>query len=342
MPEKIIHDKGTEVPLLHQWDDRWADKPYRYSNGGSNTIASSGCGPTSFAMIARWYGIELLPPEACDFAAESGFHISGATAYGFFAAAAEHWSFSMEHSTSKESVLEALRKGYPVIASHGPGMFTNNEHFIVYAKLVDGDGLIVNDPNQGYGPNKNGDKFVFNLNEVLNDGGVSDWFIPTKNHTGCQPIESGQSKAGEKSADTSYRNKSGDGGFRVRPVGKNTVKITKLPERKCFAEPIYPDYVTISDTVPKWVLDATTGNENAKAAQNAGESIPNGDAPEKAPNGMNYYENDIKYLIENRQMSREQALEVLSKDKKYTQKVKRNQDGTFSVVKEEDKKSENN
>lgn len=129
--------------------------------------------------------------------------------------------------------------------------------------------------------------------------------------------------------------RSSDQGFRVRPIGPETVRITKLPENKCFAEPIYPDYITVSDTVPKWVLDAITSNENNKSAQSSGENIPDGDAPEKAPNGIRYFENDIKYLIETNKMTREQAIETLSKDKKYTQKVKRNQDGTFSIEKEE-------
>ena len=335
MADNIV-TQNNDVPLLHQWDDRWSSEIYRYSDGsGGSSIAASACGPTCFAMIARWYSVPIFPPEACDYATEIGCHVSGGTQHDFFEKAAEHWSFSMEAVHDKESVIDALKKGYPVIAAHGAGMFTSRGHFIVYAKLSGADGLIVNDPNQGCGPNRNGDNYVFNLEEVLNDGNVSDWFIPTKNHNGCQPLMADQSAKGEKTADGSYRNQSGDQGFRVTPVGPETVRITKLPERKCYAEPIYPDYITVSDTVPKWVLDATTGNENSKLAQASGENIPNGDAPEKAPNGMNYSENDIKHLIESTGVKREQAIETLSKDTKYTREVKRNKDGTFTVKKSE-------
>lgn len=48
--------------------------------------------------------------------------------------------------------------------------------------------------------------------------------------------------------------KSSDGGFRYIEHGK-TVTIIKLPDNKTFCEPIYPDFVTVSDTVPQWVLD---------------------------------------------------------------------------------------
>ena len=125
--------------------------------------------------------------------------------------------------------------------------------------------------------------------------------------------------------------RSSDGGFRVKHVGDETVRITKLPEGKCFAEPIYPDYITVSDTVPKWVLDKVVDEQNQQIAAAGGEQIPNGDAPEKAPNGMNYFENDIKYLMENSEMTRKQAIGVLSKEEKYTRKLTKNDNGTFAV-----------
>ena len=135
--------------------------------------------------------------------------------------------------------------------------------------------------------------------------------------------------------------KSSDKGFRIIPVGSNMVRIIKLPEKKCYAEPIYPDYVTISDTVPKWVLDATTGYENQQLAEAQGEKISNGDAPEKAPNGTNYQENDIKYLIEHNGITREEAIKILEKDDKYTRKIKWNTDGTYNID-QTDKKESNN
>lgn len=91
-------------------------------------------------------------------------------------------------------------------------------------------------------------------------------------------------------------------------------------------------------TSTKWENKAKKQQEEEKKKN----TIKNGDAPEKAPNGMNYSENDIKYLMENNDgMTREQAVESLSKDKRYTQKVKDNGDGTFEKI-DDSKKTDDN
>lgn len=56
---------------------------------------------------------------------------------------------------------------------------------------------------------------------------------------------------------TSTGARSSDGGFRIIPIGGDMVRIIKLPEGKTFCEPIYPDLVTVEDTVPEWVLKNT-------------------------------------------------------------------------------------
>lgn len=57
-------------------------------------------------------------------------------------------------------------------------------------------------------------------------------------------------------------------GFEVKAAGKDTVKITKLPKGKTSpCEPIYPDLVTVSDTVPQWILDATIVAVNKQAEE---------------------------------------------------------------------------
>lgn len=121
---------------------------------------------------------------------------------------------------------------------------------------------------------------------------------------------------------------SSDGGFEV----KGTMVI-KLPKNKTFAEPIYPDFVTINDTVPAWVLDAMNSVKGEETKDHAGEIIKDGDAKETAPNGMHYSEEDIKNLMSNnKDMTREAAIAQLAKTDKYTRRVKANGDGTFTIV----------
>lgn len=121
---------------------------------------------------------------------------------------------------------------------------------------------------------------------------------------------------------------SSDGGFEVRGT-----MVIKLPKNKTFAEPIYPDFVTINDTVPAWVLDAMNSVKGEETKDHAGEIIKDGDAKETAPNGMHYSEADIKSLMDNNKgMTREAAIAQLAKTDKYTRRVKYNGDGTFTII----------
>lgn len=134
---------SINVPLLKQWDERWANISY-----GDSTIARSGCGPTSFAMIARAYNIDIFPPDAADFAVANGYYPSdGGTSWGFFAAAGGRFGIPMHQTSEPEEVLQALKRGIPCIGSHGPGEFTESGHFIVYAYVTNDNQVMVNDPN---------------------------------------------------------------------------------------------------------------------------------------------------------------------------------------------------
>ena len=104
---------GTGVPFLTQYDPRWADKPYPYVGGGSNTIANSGCGPTAFTMIARWYGHDVFPDKVAEWGGPK-YHTKDGTSVDFYAAAAANWNFAME-SGDQSAAMKALMKGYPVI-----------------------------------------------------------------------------------------------------------------------------------------------------------------------------------------------------------------------------------
>jgi hypothetical protein len=259
---------GSGVPLLKQYDSRWADSSY-----GDGTIATSACGPTSFAMIARWYGKDITPVDAADWAQANGMHGSDGTAHSFPSAAAENWGFSMTQTGDIDDIKKALSDGFPCMGAHGPGMFTNAGHYIVYAKLVDGDKLIVNDPNSPNGPNKASDDYQFSFDEVMADNnrtGFIAWY-PTTSHDGIKPLM-------ELQSDATHGNDPGNGSGPKNPGANDSqykdckfryhgefVTITYLPEKKTYAEPIYPDLVTVSDYVPKWALDKTIEAQNDAA-----------------------------------------------------------------------------
>lgn len=106
-----------------------------------------------------------------------------------------------------------------------------------------------------------------------------------------------------------------DSGTKIEEMGEY-VTITKLPENKNYAEPIYPDYVTVSDTVPAWVLSEVQSAEQVADKKSQGKD---GDASETAPNGRHYFEADIKAIMDkDSSITREKAIEQLSKQEEYT------------------------
>lgn len=135
---------STQVPLLKQWDEKWGDYPY-----GTSTLAASGCGPTCFAMIAQYYGINITPPQAADFAIINSFYPTPeGTHWGFFAAAGDFFGIPIYQTTNPNEVHAALQQGIPCIGAHGAGEFTQSGHFIVYAYINTDNEVMVNDPNR--------------------------------------------------------------------------------------------------------------------------------------------------------------------------------------------------
>ena len=88
-------------------------------------------------------------------------------------------------------------------------------------------------------------------------------------------------------------------GFDIQPVGKDTVKVTKLPKGLTECEPVYPDLIMISDFLPKWALDAAAevtnvgddsmiqwGKSNNKTPSSSGnDSSPGGAGNDSSPGG---------------------------------------------------------
>lgn len=176
----------------------------------------------------------------------------------------------------------------------------------------------------------NGSQYFQNCVQFINTYGLLKYDDPNAANLTIDPSIAAKfgARAGGGGGSASKAAASSDGGFEV----KGTMVI-KLPKNKTFAEPIYPDFVTINDTVPAWVLDAMNSVKGEETKDHAGEIIKDGDAKETAPNGMHYSEADIKDLMDNTKgMTREAAIAQLAKTDKYTRKVTANGDGTFTIV----------
>lgn len=139
---------GMQIPHYLQTD--YGNIPY-----GGGSIASSGCGPTSFAMVASYLtGKTITPVDAVSWCGNSYYKPGVGTYWSYFAAAASHSGCgSVTQTSDPNAVLKALSQGRPVISSQGPGLFTRGGHFIVLRGLTSSGKVLVNDPNDSQSKN---------------------------------------------------------------------------------------------------------------------------------------------------------------------------------------------
>lgn len=133
-----------------QYDSKWKKVVYTQNNtyNKSQTIGSSGCGPTSMSdIVATWWDKSITPVEMCALAVKEGFRTKNSgTAWGFYKYVAQKYRASNFIQTSSYATAEkAVYDGAYVICSMGPGIWTKSGHYIVWWK-VDDTYVYINDP----------------------------------------------------------------------------------------------------------------------------------------------------------------------------------------------------
>ncbi len=123
-----------------QGDSRWRKKPYTIIGSASQTIGSSGCGPTSMSdIMASWISHAITPVEMCAYAIAHGYRTKDSgTAWVFFKSIAAAYGYTgFVQTKSMATARQALREGALVVASMGPGYWTSSGHFICLWKSDD-------------------------------------------------------------------------------------------------------------------------------------------------------------------------------------------------------------
>ncbi|WP_242858995.1 lysozyme family protein [Blautia obeum] len=139
---------GMQIPHYLQTD--YGNIPY-----GGGSIASSGCDPTSFAMIASYLtDTTITPADAVAWCGNSYYMPGVGTYWSYFQAAANHFGCgSVTQTSDANQVLQALSEGHPVISSQRAGLFTSGGHFIVLRGVTADSKVLVNDPNDNSSKN---------------------------------------------------------------------------------------------------------------------------------------------------------------------------------------------
>lgn len=131
---------GREPVDYKQYDSRWKNIMYSATNSKSQTIGSSGCGPTSMAdIMACWIDKNITPVEMCQYALKKGYRTKNdGTAWAYFKSVANAYSqgFSSFVQTKSLSTLKAaLANGAFAVCSMGPGYWTKGGHYICVYKM---------------------------------------------------------------------------------------------------------------------------------------------------------------------------------------------------------------
>ena len=139
---------GMQIPHYLQTD--YGNIPY-----GGGSIATSGCGPTSFAMVASYLtGKAITPVDAVSWCGNSYYKPGVGTYWSYLAAPASHFGCgSVTQTNDPNRVLKALSEGHPVISSQSAGLFTRGGHFIVLRGVTASGKVLVNDPNDSASKN---------------------------------------------------------------------------------------------------------------------------------------------------------------------------------------------
>ena len=119
-----------------------------YSSVGdrSQTIGTSGCGPTSAAMVVTAIKGTITPPEMGDLYVKYGYRsTNNGTYWSAFRWTADVFDIGYQETSSLDTAVNLVRNNNYVIVSCANGLFTTGGHFIVIVG-IDGDTLKIYDP----------------------------------------------------------------------------------------------------------------------------------------------------------------------------------------------------
>ncbi len=130
-----------------QADTRWTNQLYTSSNNKTQTMKSSGCGPTACAMVVTASKGTILPTTMAKLFVDNGYRTkSNGTAWSAFSFTADYFGFKEFHTTANyNTAMKYLDKGYYVISACGNGLFTTSGHYILLTKS-DKNNIQVYDP----------------------------------------------------------------------------------------------------------------------------------------------------------------------------------------------------
>ncbi len=124
---------------FNQTDSRWANKMYSSVGNTSQTMKSSGCGPTSGAMIVSSLSSNIVYPDkmADDYVTNGYRSSNNGTYWSAFSWTAKNYGMDFKQTSDINVAIECINNGGMVVGSTSggsTGLFSTNGHFIVLAE----------------------------------------------------------------------------------------------------------------------------------------------------------------------------------------------------------------
>ena len=142
----IILGNYTGLTYYNQTDSRWRNHQYSSVEDSSQTIGTSGCGPTSAAMIVTAIKGTITPSEMGDLFVKYGYRSANSGTYwSAFRWVADVFDIGYQECSNLDTAINLVRNNNYVVVSVGNGLFTTGGHFIVIVG-IDGDTLKIYDP----------------------------------------------------------------------------------------------------------------------------------------------------------------------------------------------------
>lgn len=129
-----------------QIDSRWSYKMYSSTGNSSQTIGSSGCGPTCASMVVTATKGTITPDTMSDLFVRYGYRSSNnGTYFSAFRFIADTFNIGYQETYRLDNAVNLLRNNHYVVVSCANGLFTTGGHFIVIVG-IDGNTLKIYDP----------------------------------------------------------------------------------------------------------------------------------------------------------------------------------------------------
>ena len=138
--------KYAGLTYYSQIDSRWSNKMYSSVGDSSQTIGTSGCGPTSSAMVVSSIKGTITPDTMASLYTQYGYRsVNQGTYWSAFKWTADVFNIGYSECYRLDDAVAKLKNNHYIIVSCNQGLFTYGGHFIVLTG-IEGDYIKIYDP----------------------------------------------------------------------------------------------------------------------------------------------------------------------------------------------------